>query len=80
MSQTFDTSDLGLASALSCLGYKTIGIERHDPRRVVFCFAQDQGINDAIQGYWNGSLRLPPQALFLHQKSLKQRIYDQAHD
>lgn len=80
MSQTFDTSDLGLTSALSCLGYKVVAMDRHDPRRVVFCFERSEGIDEAMRGYWDGSLRLPPQSLFLHQKSLKHRIYDQVYD
>ncbi|MAE68342.1 hypothetical protein CL635_00845 [bacterium] len=68
-------SDLGLASALCCLGYQIVSMDKSEPRRVVFQFQVRHGIEQAIEDYWNGSLTLPPAALFTHQKLLKQRIY-----
>ncbi len=69
-------SDLGVASALCCLGYSITSLDRSNPRRVVFVFdTKKAGLNDAVQQYWDGSMRLPPLALFTHQKQLKQRIY-----
>lgn len=79
MNNLYETSDLGLASSLSCLGYKVTALDRHNPRRVVFCFETADGLQEAVNGYWNGVLRLPPAALFLHQKALKQRLYDERH-
>lgn len=72
----YETSDLGLASSLCCLGYPILGLDRHDPRRVVFCFdVRQEGVEEAVKAYWDGSLRLSPAALFVHQKTLKQRLY-----
>ncbi len=74
--QNEHVSDLGLASALCCLGYSIKSLDRSDPRRVVFVFdSKKTGFSDAVQQYWDGSMRLPPLALFTHQKQLKQRIY-----
>lgn len=74
----YQTSDLGLASALCCLGYTIVALDRHEPRRVVFCFERDaEGLDKAIRGFWDGGLQLPPIALFTHQKLLKKRIYDE---
>lgn len=73
-----ETTDLGLASTLVCLGFPIVELSRDNPRRVVFSFDGGQGgFEEAVQGYWDGSLRLPPLALFTHQKQLKQRIYGQ---
>jgi len=73
---SLDLSDLGLVSALSCLGYAIDSLDRSDPRRVVFSLRKDQkGLDDAVKAYWDGSMRLPPASLFTHQKLLKQRLY-----
>lgn len=74
----YGTSDLGVASTLSCLGYPIISLDRSDPRRVTFRFlSNEKGLEEAVRGYWEGSLRLPPSALFTHQKLLKKRLYDE---
>ena len=71
----YPISDLGLASALCCMGYQITSMDRSEPRRTVFEFQEQKGIEQAIEDYWNGALALPPAALFTHQKLLKQRIY-----
>ncbi|MEI8230586.1 MAG: DUF5659 domain-containing protein [Candidatus Peregrinibacteria bacterium] len=76
---TIETADLGVASALSCLGFPILSLDRHNPRRVAFRFDASSAIEDAMKTYWDGSLRLPPAALFTHQKILKQRLYSE-HD
>ncbi|MDP6575871.1 MAG: DUF5659 domain-containing protein [Candidatus Peribacteraceae bacterium] len=73
------TSSLHLAATLNCLGYSIIELDRSaDPKRVVFCFDKDQrGFEEAVQGFWDGSLRLPPSTLFSSEKNLKARIYNE---
>ena len=73
-----EISDLGLASALACLSFRIEELDRSNPRRVVFRFdASQHGIQEAVDDYWNGNLRLPPAPLFTHQRLLKQRIYSE---
>lgn len=72
----YETSDLGLATTLSCLGYAIASLDRTNPRRVVFCFRGEKNeIETVIKNYWDGSLCLSPFAVLTHQKLLKQRIY-----
>ena len=72
----YEVSDLGLASALCCSGYRVGQLKRDNPRRVVFCFTgNQQELEQSAQQYWDGSLHLPAIQLFTHQKLLKQRIY-----
>lgn len=72
----YEVSDLGLASALSCLGFRIKTLNRDNPRRVIFLFEGEQkGIDKAVNDFWEGTLKLPASSLFLHQKSLKQRLY-----
>ena len=76
MKDVYVTSDLGLASALSCIGYKILELDRSDPRRIIFRFnGEKQDLEKAAREYWDGSLRLPPALLFTHQKQLKGRLY-----
>jgi hypothetical protein len=76
MTHAYETSDLGLASTLSCLGFRILDLDRAAPRRVIFRFqGEAKELEQTAQSYWDGSLRLPPAALFTHQKLLKQRIY-----
>lgn len=75
MSIPFSTSDLNLASVLVTLGYQLLGLDRSQPRRVQFLFAQVQGIENVINDYWDDKITLPPQRLFAAQKKLKNRLY-----
>ncbi len=72
------TTDLGLAAALCCAGYRINRIERSNPRRVIFRFEVKEGIEEVIRTYWDGTLQLSAIQLFTHQKLLKQRIYGQS--
>ncbi len=74
---TYRTSSLHLGATLDCLGYTIVELDRTDPSRVVFCFdGEKHGLEEAVQGFWDGSLRLPPATLFTHEKNLKSRIYN----
>lgn len=76
MKNEYETSDLGFAVVLCCLGFQIASMNRDNPRRVVFCFDGDrEAIRGVAEGYWGGTLRLSPLELFTHQKLLKQRIY-----
>lgn len=76
MDNFYETSDLGLAASLSCLGFRVEQLKRDNPRRVIFCFlGQQERFEKSAQQYWAGSLCLPAIQLFNHQKLLKQRIY-----
>lgn len=75
MSDLYETSDLGLASALSCKGFHIQDLDRSNPHRIVFRFRSDARVENIVDDYWSGALLLPPAALFTHQKLLKQRIY-----
>lgn len=72
----YETSDLGLASSLCCLGFRVDQLKRDNPRRVLFCFlGKQKDLEQSAQRYWDGTLCLPAIQLFTHQKLLKQRIY-----
>jgi len=72
------TFDLGLATVLVTLDYKLLKLEKTNPKKVRFVFKEENGIEQAMLGYWNDEIKLPAQTLFNNQKMLKNRIYSDA--
>lgn len=59
--ETYDTTDFGLAVALSIKGHDIIFIHPIGScREVVFHFAKNSDIEQDAQYYWDGELRLDP--------------------
>lgn len=71
----FTTYDIFLSSTLVTLGFKVEALDKKNRRKVEFFFLRENGIDEAIQGYWARSLRIEPQAFAASLKSLKNRIY-----
>jgi hypothetical protein len=77
MNQKF-TYDLGLATALVTLGYNLLELDKSNPKKVRFIFADEKGIEKTMDKYWNDEVKLPALTLFNNQKTLKNRIYSNA--
>jgi hypothetical protein len=76
----YKTSDLNLATTLCCLGFQVIDLDRSNPKRILFVFNDStNSIKECESQYWSNQIKLSPAQLFLHQKSLKQRIFS-SHD
>lgn len=72
----YATSDFYIAVSLCCLGFHVERLDRTNPDRVIFCFRDDpKKIEGAVNGYWDGSLKLSPTALFTQQKLLRSRLH-----
>lgn len=70
----YKTSDLALATALSL--YPPIeSIDTSDDKRVFFAFQQSKELNDLIDLYWRGDVKVDPQKYFSQLKVIKSRIY-----
>jgi hypothetical protein len=68
-------SDFQLAVTLSTLGFQLEDIDRTSSERYQFCFRGNKKLDETIQAFWRGELRLEPKALLLNHKLLKSRIY-----
>lgn len=69
-------ADLGLASLLVTLQFQLVGLERANEKRIYFVFKQAEGIEEAIDSYWQDrQIPVRIQSLFNNQKSLKNRLY-----
>ena len=72
----YKTSDLGLAAAISML-YPLDLIDKSNPRRAVFAFVRQEGIDQCVEGYWSGEFKVTPRDYFSQLKYLKSRLYDE---
>ena len=71
----FETSDLGLATALVTFGHPLEALNRNDPHRVVFSFTRTAGLDEVVQEFWQRNLKIEPLAYFNNIKLMKNRIY-----
>jgi hypothetical protein len=74
-SERFLTYDIGLSAALATIGYELIDLEKSNIKKVQFIFMRDAGIDNAINDYWNGNLKLDARTLFDNLKRVKNQIY-----
>ena len=71
----FSTSDLALASVLS-LWFPLDGLDKANPKRSQFLFCQTDKLQDLINSYWRGELKVEPQQFFNQIRVLKARLYE----
>ena len=76
----FESSDLALASALYCLGAKLDTVDRTNPRRAVFVFQREKGLDALVQAFWARTLMVDAMGYFTAQRQLKQRLYEPAFE
>jgi len=74
-SNTYTTADLGLSTALLCVGLALIDLDRSNPRKVRFIFG-DQVLAARYENeFWSDRLNVNARAYFDNMKMLKARIY-----
>lgn len=74
--QFYKTADLACATALS-LFVQIQDIDKSNPRRALFVFGRSLELNQKIEQYHRGALKVEPLAYFNHLKALKTRLYEQ---
>lgn len=70
----FTTSDLPLAAALA-LEVPIEGIDRTNPRRSEFQFANSAHVRALERDYYRGALHVEPRRYFDQLKAIKARLY-----
>jgi hypothetical protein len=70
----FRTSDLALATTIS-LFYPIEAIDKQNPRKAYFVFKREEGLDELIEKYWKGELRIEPKAFFNQLRVVKARLY-----
>lgn len=70
----YQTADLALTAAIS-LFYPVESIDRQNPKKALFLFKQDKGLDELIENYWKGQIKVEPQAYFNALRIIKARLY-----
>lgn len=70
----FRTADLALATVIS-LSYPIDAIDRQNRQKSTFIFKRQEGLDQLIEGYWRGELRIDPQRFFTQLRAVKARLY-----
>ena len=74
--EIYRTPDLALATAIS-LSYPIEAIDREYSRKAYFLFRRDTELDELVEGYWRGALKVEPQAYFNALRVIKSRLYGQ---
>lgn len=72
---TFETTDLHLASVLLSLGYTLDCIDKREPHKAIFLFLRDDKLDEIIQSFWARALKIEPLSLLTSLKLIKNRLY-----
>ena len=70
----YQTSDLALATVVS-LFYPIESVDRTNPRKAQFLFCRDRKLDDLVDEYWRGELKVEPQQFFNQLRLVKTRLY-----
>lgn len=69
------TSDFTLASTLLTLGFDIIGIDKTNPRRVVFYYRRTSEVEVALKKYDNNEIVVNPKQFVFSQREIRGRIH-----
>jgi hypothetical protein len=70
----YRTSDLALATTIS-LFYPIEAIDKQNPQKAYFVFKREEGLDELIEKYWKGELRIEPKTFFSQLRVIKARLY-----
>jgi len=75
--KTYQTYDLGCASALITTGANLIELDRTDYKRVGFVFDYTFELETSLDRFWKNKLQVDARTYFENTKMLKTRIYSE---
>lgn len=70
----YQTSDISLATTIS-LFYPLDSIYRQSDQKSFFIFKKEKGLDEIINKYWSGNLKIEPKDYFNQLKNIKTRLY-----
>ena len=73
--EIFPTYDMGCAAGLVSVGFELKSLDRSNPKKVLFCFTYEPGIEAAADDYFVDKLQVNGRTYFDNIKMLKNRIY-----
>lgn len=76
---THITSDIGHAAALLCVGYELKGLDKENPNKIKFILFRKEGLDEAINSYWNDALIVSARSFFENLRMLKTRLFQEVN-
>ena len=73
----FTNYDLGLSAALLCAGFELLSVDKDNPRKALFVFRKQAGIEDIANRYFSDRLEVKARSFFDHLKALKNKLYSE---
>lgn len=71
----FSTDSFVLASYLLCASFNLIGVNKDNPKRMIFIFEDSEKRMEAIELFFSYKARIEPNQFYSAQRNLKQLIY-----
>jgi len=69
------TYDLGVSTALLCVGFELLSMDRANPRKVLFIFRKAKSIDETANAYFADRLKVNARSFFDQLKALKNQLY-----
>lgn len=76
-SVVFTTYDLGVSTALLCAGFVLLSMDKENPKKALFIFKKEDGIEDIADRYFSDRLEVKARSFFDHLKALKNKLYSE---
>ena len=76
-SLVWSTYDLGVSTALLCAGFELLAVQKGDPRKALFVFKKESGIEETANKYFSDRLNVKARSFFDHLKALKNKLYSE---
>jgi len=70
----YRTADLALATTIF-LSHPLEAVDKQNPRKAQFLFKRNSELDELIESYWRGELKVEPQAYFNALRVIKARLY-----
>ena len=74
-SKVFTTYDLGCSTALLCADFELLSVKKSDPRKALFVFRKQSGIEETANKYFADKLDVKARSYFDNLKALKNKLY-----
>lgn len=71
----YRTQDLALATVIS-LSFPIEAVDKSNPRKAQFIFKHSKTLDELIEGYWRGEVKVEPALFFNQLRVMKARIYN----
>jgi len=69
------TYDLNCSGALLAAGFELISVDKQNPRKALFVFRREDGIETTVEAYWSDRLKVKARTFADNVKALKNRLY-----